>query len=380
MSRCIILERSVSARCWRVVGQVAKAGKRAELMSVLLRAQEREDEGTSALDVAEHLLFEPRSRHVVAERLLHIGVTYGFIEEQGRRAFVLTEAGQQAIRTGEVFVPEDGAWTLWASDDPLHPSPEQRIEPWNEPTAYDEIKGRQRENARERRGEALPAWLRDIIGTAVIPAAGNAVAVRIDHLDDKAEAIDTHGALRLRWNVGDGRLQLNGSLDGWQEGKAKQVETDLEAPRTPPDDVWRTLLDNEGLREQWDEERQMLRVSFDETGDIEREAMSRDLKFESPYLPSHGTFEPLTVPEVGITAESEMDAQSLAEWRLRARIRDYATFERYADWRAEAAAPFERYEIELPARAHLARGCWEQVTDRPEPRAWHLVAAEDWGL
>ena len=148
----------------------------------------------------------------------------------------------------------------------------------------------------------------------------------------------------------------------------------------PPDEVWRTLLDNEGLRGQWDEERQMLRVRFDETSDTEREAMSRNLKFESPSLPGHGKFEPLTVPEVGITAESAMDARSWAEWRLRARIRDYATSERYADWRAEAAAPFDRYEIELPARTQLACGCWEKVTDRPEPWAWHLVAAEDWSL
>ncbi len=377
MSRRIILERPVNVGCWRTVGQVAKAGRRVELLPVLVRAQETG--GTNGQDVAGHLFFEPRSRRVVAERLLRIGAAYGLLDEDGQ-AFTLTEAGKEAIDTEEVFVPEDGAWTIWASDDPALPSPVLRIEPWNEPTAYDEIKGKQRESARKRRSEALPAWLQNIIGTPLIPAAGSAAAVRIDHLDDNAEAVNTHGALHLRWNVGDGRLQLSGSLGGRQEGNTKHVETELEAPRAPPNEVWRTLLDNEGLREQWDEERQVLHVRFDETGDTEREAMSRDLKIESPYLPRYGTFEPLTVPNVGITAESEMDAQSWAQWRLRARIRDYATSERYADWCAEAAAPFDRYEVELPARAHLARGCWQQVTDRPEPWTWHLVAAEDWSL
>ena len=80
---------------------------------------------------------------------------------KGSRVFVPTEAGQQAIDTGEVFVPEDGAWTLWASDDPLLPSPVLRIEPWNEPSAYDEIAGDKRENARERQYVALPEWLRE---------------------------------------------------------------------------------------------------------------------------------------------------------------------------------------------------------------------------
>ena len=377
MSRRIILERPLNAGCWRTVGQVAKAGKRAELLPVLIRVQETG--GTNAQDLAGHLFFESRSRRVVAERLLRIGAAYGLLDEDNH-AFTLTEAGKEAIDTGEVFVPEDGAWTIWASDDPALPSPVLRIEPWNESTAYDEIKGMQRENARKRRGETLPAWLRNIIGTPVIPAVGGVAAVRIDHLDDNAEAVDTHGALRLRWNVGDGRLQLDGRLAGRQEGKTKQVETELEAPCVPPEEIWRTLLESEDLQEQWDEERQVLRVPFDETDHTEREAMSRDLKFESPYLPRYGTFDPLTVPGVGITAESEMDAQSWAKWRLRVRIRDYATSRRYTDWCAEAAAPFDRYKIELPARGHLAREFWEQVTDRPEPRAWYLVAAEDWSL
>ena len=147
-----------------------------------------------------------------------------------------------------------------------------------------------------------------------------------------------------------------------------------------PNRIWQMLLESEDLREQWDEERQVLRVRFDETGDTERETMFRNLRFESPYLTGYETFEPLIVPEVPIAAESEADAQVWASWRLHARIRDYAMSERYAAWCAEATGPFYRYEVELPARAHLARQFWMQSTGRPEPRAWHLVAAEDWSL
>ena len=147
-----------------------------------------------------------------------------------------------------------------------------------------------------------------------------------------------------------------------------------------PDRVWRRLLEHEDLLKQWDEERAVLRVAFDETGDAEREAMCRALKFESPYLPRYGTFDPLSVAGVAIAAESETDAQSWAQWRLRARVRDYATSERYAHWRKEAAAPFDQYEIELPARPDLARASWMQVKARPDPWVWRLVAAEDWNL
>ena len=375
MNRHIVLERSVKVGCWRVVGQIAKTMQRTELVPILLRAEE--NDGTNVKDLAEHLLFESRSRRVVAERLLRIATAYGLLEEDNR-VFVLTEAGKQAIHTGEVFVPEDGAWTIWESDDPTLPSPVLGIEPWHEPTAFDEIAGKKRESARERRYEAPPDRLRTIVGTPLTPATGNAAAVRIDHLEDKAEAVNTNRSLRLRWNVGDGSLQLSGTLEGAREGR--RIKTELAAPDMSADRVWLSLLESEDLREQWHSEREVLCVPFDETGDAEREAMSRALEFESPYLPGYGKFEPLIVAGVAITAESESDAQSWAEWRLRARIRDYATSERYAVWCAEAAAPFDRYDIELPARNRLARALWKRVTGRPDPRVWRLVAAEDWNL
>ena len=372
MNRNITLERPVEARCWRVIGQVAKAEKRPELMPVLLRASETG--GTDARDVAKHLLFEPRSRRVVAERLLDIGVAYKLLEKRGP-AYVLTKAGEAAIDTERVLVPEDGAWTIWASEDPLLPSPVLRVKRWNEPNACTEILGEERESAKQRSPKDLPAWLRKVVEMPITPAAG-AAEVRIDNLEDKAEEVHANGSLRLIWNVDDGRLQLTGSLEGGQ------VATELEAPSMSSNRVWGALLENGGLLEQWDEERQVLCVSFDDTDTdgAEREAMSRVLKFDSPYLRDYGEFEPLTVPEVPITAPSAADAQAWAEWRLEARIREYATTERYANWRKEAAAPFDRHEVELPTRTQLALEAWKPGTTRPEPRAWHLAAAEDWNL
>ena len=370
MNRSVILERSVIVRCWRVVGQVAKAKERTELIPVLLRAHETG--GTDAHDLAEHLLFESRSRRVVAERLLQIGFHYGLLEKKDG-VFVLFEDGETAIDTGKVLVPEYGAWTIWASEDPLLPTPILRVEAWNEPSAFDEIKSKKRESSEERSHEDLPDWLREVVKRPITPAAG-ADRISIDHLEDKAEAVETNDTLRLSWNVGDGRLQLTGALEG------KKVATELEAPPILPDQTWLILLEEEALLEQWDMDRQQLRVTFDDTDDTEREAMSRDLGFESPEIPDCGEFEPVTVREVPITPATETDAQSWAKWRLRTRIQDYATAGRYAAWCAEAADPFDQYEIELPTRTELFDEVCNRTTNRPDPKFWHLVAAEDWRL
>ena len=365
MNSYIILERSVPVKCWRVIGQVAKAEKRPELIPVLLRA--RETGGTDARDLAGHLLFEPQSRRVVGERLLHIAHDYGLIETEGsNRLFALTEAGETAIDTEEVLVPERGTWSIWTSDDPLLPRI-LRIEPWKEPSARKEIF----DKVSARRQVPLPDWLRDVAGTPIKPAA-QGTAVRIDELEGEAEAVD--GRLRLRWNVGEGRLQLTGTLEG------TKIETELEPPSISLNQIWRTLLKEEVLLDRWDVDREILHVTFDETNETERQAMSRDLEFDSPIIPGYWKFEPVTVREVPITPAIEADAQLWAKWRLRARIRDYATSERYATWRAEAAEPFDQYDVELPTRSELFDEFWNPTANRPEPEAWRLAAAEDWNL
>lgn len=319
MNLDITLERPVPVRSWHVVGTVAKARKRPELRPVLLRAREAGE--TCAQDLAHHLLFERQSRRVVGDRLLQIAHDYGLVEKKERDGvFALTEAEETAIDTGEVLVPQSGTWSIWTIDDPLLPSRILRIAPREEPSAYEEIRGARREDARQRSPMRLPDWLRNVAGTPIKPAAQGA-AVRIDELKENAEVVD--GELRLRWDVGDGKLHLTGTLEG------KEVETELEAPPMSLYQIWSDLLlGEEALLDRWDADREELRVSFDQTDETEREAMSRDLEFESPETLGYGKFEPLTVPGVAITADSEADAQLWAKWRLRARIRDYATSER----------------------------------------------------
>ena len=370
MSISVILERSVSVRCWHVVGQVAKAEKVSELKPILLRVHETG--GTDAHDLAEHLLFESRSRLVVAERLLQIAHNYGLVMKKRDSVYALTEAGETAVETAEVLVPEYGTWSIWSSDDPLLSSHILRIAPWKEPSANEEIRVAKGDDAKQRFPKAMPDWLRDVTGTPIKPAAQEATVVRIDELEGKVEAVD--GKLRLRWNVGDRRLHLTGYLE------ETEISTELEAPPISANQLWLALLEEKALSKWWDFDRQQLRVPFREINDIEREVMSCNFKFESPDVYEYGRFESVSVQEVPITPATEADAQSWAKWRLQKRIEDFATSERYAKWCAEAVEPFDQYEVELPTRTVLFEYIRNQKTNRLKPNAWHVVAAEDWDL
>lgn len=366
----IRLTREIQVECWRVIGQVAKAAKRNELLPVLLRARERGQ--TDARDIAEHLLFESGSRQVIAQRLLHVAEQYRLLEQENRQ-YHLTDSGSTALETKQILVPEHGTWTVWVSKDPLLTAVILRVEPWQESTAYDEVWGEERDKAPKRCFEKLPRWVRDAVGVITTPLVGG-VSLRIDQLEPEGEMVDAETTLRATWDVTGGRLRIDGNLGG------SRVNAVANAPEIPVDAVWMQLMQAEGLWPQWDGSAVALRVGFDETISGERESLVRGVHFKRPDIESLGTFDATTVEGIALRASSHQDAARWAEWRLRARVQDYATAEQFGKWTAEAVKPFAEFDPSTPARQELADSAWRERTDRPTPSTWHLVAAEDWSL
>ncbi len=369
--KSIVLQRRISVRCWNVLGMVAKASKRPELMPVLLRA--REQTHTSAEDVAEHLFFERRSRRVVAERLLRIAASYGLLVHN-EHGFTLTEAGLTALNSEQIFVPERGSWTMWASDDPLLDYPVLRVDPWSEPTAFDEVRRVNNRECDTREFLDVPHTLRAAVGRVAATPGGGGSVLRVDELADKAESVKPDDNLKLVWNVGERKMRLEGTL------RDARLSTVLEAPNIPLQHVWQQFLEAQGLWSSWDRARNALLVGFEETSDRERESLLRDLAITTPTLSDFGKFDALTIQDVLLHARTPSDARHWAAWRLQARLRDYATRERFDAWTKEAMEPFATYRISVPSRADLARDAWARRGDRPSPIAWHLAAAEDWSL
>lgn len=361
----IELSRTIKVQCWRVVGQVAKAEKRDDLIPVLLRARELGSTNTKDLD--QHLL--GGSRRVVAQRLLYICELYGLLE-QADREYSLTESGETALKSKQVFVPEQGTWTVWASNDPLLLSPILRIDPWSEPTAYDELRG----GKDTREFEKLPRWLLGTTGEIVVPVGSRGGPIRIDQLEPKGEVVEPLAKLTGNWAVSSSRLRLTGSIN------EVVVDSAISAPELNPDEVWQQLLESEELWPYWDAELCALQVRFEHTTPTERESFLRAQVFSSPAIAGLGEFNEAIVEGVRLRPGHASDAQTWAEWRLGSRINDYATAERMEAWVNDAQEHLLEFHPSLPRRHDLAAKTWAPGTDRPTPKTWYLVAAEDWSL
>ena len=367
----IVLQRKVDVQCWRVLGRISKAQQRTELLVLLQRASERG--ATNDSDVAAHLLFESQSRRTVAQRWLRIAEAYGLLEVR-KSDYVLTEAGQRALASQHVFVPEQGTWTVWAANDPLLPDAVLRVDPWREPSAYDELAGEERQVAEERSFNSVPGWIRDCCGREMLAAASEGVPIRIDELQKQGERIEAEASLEISWDVDSGLVQLRGDVRG------VQVDLSIPSPQLSAKQVWAHLLVAKRIAPLWDPEREALQVAFNMTKDRQRKTMQVDLPFERPDLPDLGSFEALVVPAVPLCAANQTEAEQWARWRLESGVSDYATAERFASWQSNAVVPFQEWTIRLPERQQLAVQVWSQRGEVPSPTAWHLMAAEDWRL
>ncbi|MFJ2320584.1 hypothetical protein [Pseudomonas sp. NPDC087817] len=368
----IVLTREITTYCWHVLGEVARATRRPELLPVLQRAGMKET--VDAQDIAVHLLLED-SRHAAAARLLEIACGLGLLESvsspggsrSSRKAYGLTDLGHEALQRKEVFVPEYGSWRLWASNDPLLDCPILLIEPNNEPQAKQEARSDSPPTI-----EKIPSWLQKALGKTITPH-GNKVALRIDHLEKNLQPQDTQATLRSTWNVDTARLDLKGKLG----------DNLFDAPCMPPEmtahQVWQGLLESSGLLDDWDDETRALKKSFAASSPAERNSLRADLQLFAPQLQRFGRFDDVRVSQVALMPASLEDARHWAQWRLVERINSYASSPKFAAWAEDAYAPFHKFDLSMPMRKDLAEHTWQQ---RETSRAitWHLVAAEDWGL
>ncbi|HCL3966261.1 TPA: hypothetical protein N2B65_003933 [Pseudomonas aeruginosa] len=369
----IVLSRQVSIFCWHVIGEVARATQRPELLPLLQRAGVRE--AIDAHDIAVHLFCEP-SRQAAAQRLLDIACGLGLLQplpEPGaqsprRRSYSLTELGQDALQRQQVFVPEYACWRLWASDDPLLECPVLLVEPFEEPRARQDVYSKE-----PPAHEKIPAWLNQALRKTITPP-GNKEALRIELLEKNLQPQKTEATLVATWDVDQSCLQLHGNLGG------TPIDTPSDAPQLSAQAVWHGLLQSAGMLDDWDDQARALKRSFDSSSDAERNSLRGDLRVPAPELAELGSFDDLRIARVALTPRSHDDAQRWARWRLLEHVNHYASSERFNTWTVQAYAPFLSFELSAPRRKDLAEQTWQRRENSRATTLWHLVAAEDWGL
>lgn len=365
----IQLSRSLPIGPWHIVATVGLAAER-EWEPAVLRLVFDEG-GTTATRLGEHLL---SGRKPVAERLLRACVGLGLLREGSGDTYELTESGRSSVETGEILIPESGTWTLWFSPDPLLASPVLVLDPYQEPTTLDDQQQGKRNEAR-RKIVSLTEQIRAIEGQTLGVLHGKYPRARFDSVKPQAEfgsLADTRLTTAVELTPEHTVVSIRGTL-----GK-QEINLRLAEPALRHDEAWSALLTSAGVLDHWDAEREVLRVSFDETTVAERAGFRRDIIVKRPWIGTWGVFDDTVIRGVPLAPRTPADAAAWARWRLVQAIQDTATSDRFAAWTQKSVEPFGTPAPVTPTRVELAAQLRGDA--RPDPIYWRLQAAEDWNL
>lgn len=366
------LERTIEIQRWTVIGDVSFSKKREEMTPFLMRAKERG--WTTPEDCAEHLLFDKTSRKWVAKRLLDNMRSLELVSFEDHR-YYLTEAGDEALRRGEIFIPHEGEWDIWISEDPLLESPIAMISPSRErDTAYKTVQRRRNKEDASVEIEKTPSFLSKAFNKRTAPLAKGGDFI-INRLEENAIRRRDIATIHARWHVQGGKVSLSGMLDD------NDVASHFESQKVSPEDVWEQLLEQEGLLADWTSYFSSLLVSFNDLGTGEHESLHRNLTFKSPKIKGLGEFNDLSVRRIPLRPRTREDAQRWSEHRLMTRIQDYATSQKWESWTSEAIAPFsEAFKIRTPSRRQVFENMKSRAGSNRKPSDWYILAAQDWNL
>ena len=374
MGNSIVLSRSMDIETWNILGTVAEAQQRNEMMP-LLKYLDEFTQGTIE-DISEHLFFEQKARAVVVKRLLTILKLYELVDaDEGKKTYELTEAGRQALEQKRMFVPEDGAWEISASDDPLLPHQVLKLTSFKEPDALSETNPGNRDKLNDRHNNMvrIPSWFAEFQGKELIPHTGGE-DIRIDAIKKKGEKVKAKLSFLIDWHVNANSVEIIGG---------KKIVTSLKGPGLSVAEVWKILLENDNdlNADDWNEAKEKMAVAFEDANSSARKLMQREFKFVQPEIYNNevdfGEFDDIVVKSVAICARTQEDAQKWARWRLDNSITGFASEKSYSLWKAKAKEPFQEFSIDLPTRDEAARAL---IGKQLSAADWYLVAASDWRL
>lgn len=375
----IKLQRPLKIHRFRVKGTIAKAEKRPEIHSILLMAQNQHG-FVSARDVSNDLL--GGRPETVGKRLLNLCVDYELLKfDKGN--YVLTPKGTSAINQQQIFVPEQGIWELWVTNDALLPTALLKIEPFKEPSARNE---KQNAKARNENIKTLPQWLhqRLINDSSLSPLVATGQEYRFIELAEKAEFVaNVNADVKITWITPESAqtsLQFEGTVDGKKLDYRYQT-----LPKLAFSEIWQQMLRQQGWwlqnnqsAEYWDFAQQTLRIPYKGLSETEQSTFLKDYKLSKPVISGFDDFDDTLIENIPIMPKDENAAGSWGFWLLDQKINNYMLSGQLEKQQQNISAlkQFAEFDLIFPEQQELA-----QELRNSNPKAyWHLQAPLDWQL
>lgn len=363
----LALSRQLKIEKYEAIMEIGRQQRREELLAVLMLAEEHGGKA-SPKDVSLELL--QGRPELVGKAIVDRCRDLGLLDEAGE----ITPIGREALRTGEVFMPERGRYVLWLTEDPLVSQKVIHIEPKEESYLNDEVAIMKNRGTRQSaEPEPLPKKLKSLAG-GIYDLMGKGVgSVVIRSIEANGLTCPLgpgdNARVTLRIDRKSSRLDISGGF-----------ERLLKPPPLDFQEAWISALGS--LARLWARSREppALKTSFDELSPKDLTSFSKTVSLSRPALEGYGEFDDTSVDNVPIIPRTSADAASWARWLLKKSVVGYTADQGYKELVESCRSRFPDFPgIKLPSAEELAEElAAEKAPDGTLPKAyWYLQAPLD---
>ncbi|MCC5952056.1 MAG: hypothetical protein JJU45_08160 [Acidimicrobiia bacterium] len=359
----VLLRRKLSTTAVEFAGTVARRSQRDQLLVVLISIVEHAGQ-VAAAELADHLF--GRGRVAFAERILAMAAELGLVRCVDEDAWVLSEGGIEALRAGQVLVPQFGVWRVVIAEDVLLDGPMLTVDRVGDPRLWDGI---QSVGSSSLAPTDAPPSFTDALGSRRCLVLGGREEVYIAEpcVIGKVDSSFDSG-LDLEW------APLEGSVRIAQDGK---VQREVECARVdgisalPPDAV---------PGGQWNEEAGCLEAPASCLTDEQLLEGAVVVDRKDVETVSFGLFEHMAA-RLPVRPTGTSDAEEWVRRRIEALVDDYASLGRWCTWVTEASTGLENLPAgHMPTRCEIRAQLEDTSLSSTRTKYWHLAAAEDWDV
>ncbi|WMT50539.1 MAG: hypothetical protein RE471_06030 [Ferroplasma sp.] len=261
----------------------------------------------------------------MAENIIEHYKAIGFIEESG----ALTELGKMAVN-GDVYMPEQGEYTIYATQDKLFNNPVIEI-------------SRIKRNENKEKSVEKPNMLVGFVSQpTIVLLDGHKEEVIIESISNKVQPIKSKGNFSVE-------ARCNGNSDVTLREEGKPLYT-FQNNLLKIDDVWNALIKSKSLK--WKGaplQNGILLLSYDSTRLEERKSFTRTIDEMKLYLSEFGTLKikPITV---NIQPLSQNDADLWAQDVIEDKLVDFLTEDKFINISEKVKKKFRVHIPKTPTR------------------------------
>lgn len=382
----IQLQRTIEIQAYDVEGTIARSQQRPELLAVARLAHDSPG-GLTPEILANELI---GSQPVLCRRILDRCVSLGLLERtHGRGPAHISELGATMLNRGEIWIPEQGAWRVYFTDDPLIDVAVIHVAPCPASKAREERSALRRKSGEmTEQSVASPRVLADQGSTPCTSLVDGSTFQVLDVAKRGGRGPISPLQLQLEYRPGtEAQVTLSGRLQP-PAGPPLEVEQLLGVPQALTawtyDELWTDLV---SIAEDLEIEileaacqragQRVLPVGFERTPEAARRQFALDLDIPPTSYDDLGEFQSTRIEAVDIIPRTTEDAARWALWLQWDELDSYRIPAQLRDAAARIRQRFPLFQVQLESPTELLA----RATAAPDSaHARNLLTPADLGL